>query len=341
MASSRRTGTNESIDTYHSGGGKDYSSITAWESDTDVNLVSAQISYVLECYAGIHTIGQLQLSAAVTDSSYFRIVRPAAGQGHKGKPTGDGSNVEFQTTYAGNWISNAEGTNGISQIQDCVFKQVFDSNIYKAVLSGGYGSAYVGCICYDYSGNHGKLHAWNAGTSNTPYVCFINCLAINGERAIRLPSNDAIRCYNCTAENMSQVAVEVTSGSTLISKNCIYEDESITGTHTKTTCIVSSPTGVTYRDSGNDDYHLDYTDTTAKGQGTDLSADADYAFDDDINQGVMGAKKAGQTRGTSGKTWDIGFDEYMIDSSFNGVETPYKLNGVHAEDIAKINGVGN
>jgi len=53
----------------------------------------------------------------------------------------------------------------------------------------------------------------------------------------------------------------------------------------------------TFVDAANDDYHLDSADAGAKGFGTDLSADADYPFDWDVD---------GDTRGT---TWDIGFDQ--------------------------------
>lgn len=40
MASSRHTGTNESVSTYDSGGGKDYSALTDWEQATDITLTS-------------------------------------------------------------------------------------------------------------------------------------------------------------------------------------------------------------------------------------------------------------------------------------------------------------
>ncbi len=55
----------------------------------------------------------------------------------------------------------------------------------------------------------------------------------------------------------------------------------------------------TFVDSANDDFHLASGDTGAKDSGTDLSADADYAFSVDID---------GDTR--SG-TWDIGADEFI------------------------------
>jgi len=47
-----------------------------------------------------------------------------------------------------------------------------------------------------------------------------------------------------------------------------------------------------------------------------LSSDGSFAFDDDINDGTMGAGKAGETR--TG-TWDIGFDEYLFAPTITSV----------------------
>lgn len=54
---------------------------------------------------------------------------------------------------------------------------------------------------------------------------------------------------------------------------------------------------VTFADSANDDFHLSSTDTAAKNDGTDLSADANLSFTDDID---------GEARGID---WSIGADE--------------------------------
>ena len=97
MASARRTATNENISTYDSAGGKDYTSLSAWESATDVNLVSAAQSEVLECYKGAHN-DYVIVTGATANSSYFRIIRPAAGEGHSGIPKVDGSMVAFVKT---------------------------------------------------------------------------------------------------------------------------------------------------------------------------------------------------------------------------------------------------
>lgn len=71
------------------------------------------------------------------------------------------------------------------------------------------------------------------------------------------------------------------------------------GTWSQTTCTAEDATP-TYVDSANDDFHLASNDTVCINNGTDLSGDANYAFDDDIDF---------QTRTGS---WDIGMDEYFV-----------------------------
>ena len=59
-------------------------------------------------------------------------------------------------------------------------------------------------------------------------------------------------------------------------------------------------TSVTFEDAANDDFHLSSSDTQAKDNGVNLSADANLAFSDDID---------GQPRDDG--TWDRGPDEYV------------------------------
>ena len=57
----------------------------------------------------------------------------------------------------------------------------------------------------------------------------------------------------------------------------------------------NATSGVTFAADG---YHLDSTDTVAINNGTDLSADDVFAFDDDIDRGIR-------------SDWDIGCDEWF------------------------------
>jgi hypothetical protein len=65
---------------------------------------------------------------------------------------------------------------------------------------------------------------------------------------------------------------------------------------------------VTFVDEGNDDFHLSINDTAAINFGTDLSADANLAFTDDIDP----------EGGTRVAPWDIGADEIIDPISIEG-----------------------
>jgi hypothetical protein len=64
LASARVTGLNENISTY--GVGRDYTSLNAWKTATAYDLVTAQVTEVLECYDDAIYDDQLQLSGATT-----------------------------------------------------------------------------------------------------------------------------------------------------------------------------------------------------------------------------------------------------------------------------------
>ena len=92
MASARKTATNEHISTYGNAT-RNYTSMVTWEADTDIDLVTATQSEVLECYDDADSFDDYcPLLGATTNSSYFRIVRPASGQGHDGTPN-NGFNI--------------------------------------------------------------------------------------------------------------------------------------------------------------------------------------------------------------------------------------------------------
>lgn len=131
------------------------------------------------------------------------------------------------------------------------------------------------CIGYDFTQSAGSTAAFrsNAGTTS-----FYNCTAHNSYRGF-MQNAGTTTATNCGAASC-------TTG--------------FSGTITQTTCSTASPTFV---NEAGDDFHLQSSDTTWKGQGTDLSG----TFTDDID---------GQTRSAP---WDIGADEYV---SAGGVDTP-------------------
>ena len=298
MGSARKTGTNENIQTYDSAGGKDYTALTTWEQATDIDLVTGTQSEVLECYKGAHN-DEVSFSGATANSSYFRILRPATGEGHSGIPKIDGSVVAFTRSGTDSACFFLNENN--IQLQDLVVE--FDTTHTGSVsycyflVNSSNDQACVGCLALEGSrGDTGNSHVGFAGYDNH---YFIDCLAHNlesdgtGDGFLLL---GAANCYNCTSTNNGRGMAEESIANP-VAKNCISSHNTTDwfGTWTKTTCTAENDEP-TYVNSGGDDFHLDSSDTVAKGNGTDLSGDANYAFDDDIDGDTM-------------SDWPIGFDE--------------------------------
>lgn len=335
MASSRRTATNENISTYDSAGGKDYSNLLLWEADTDIDLVSATQSEVVECYKGAHS-NPMSFAGATTNSSYFRILRPASGEGHSGIPKSDGSCVEFHST--GNVFIIFEQ---YSMVQDVVLKSTSSASGNRHCLALNMPNTYaIGVLAYDSSNSgSGKMLGISSipGAAANAYI--INCLAHNiGDYGIWCDNNGVTYLYNTTSVLNGVYGVRVESGSTCNAKNVASSgnstnDYSNAGTLNQTT-NTSEGASPTYVASGSDNFHLADGDTVCRGNGTDLSADGNFAFDDDID---------GETR----SFWDIGFDENLTPSgvyliTYIGtvdIDTVSKVSGVDVANITKIGGV--
>ncbi len=287
MASSRKIGTNETTHTFGAAGhGRDYTSFATWEADTDIDLVSGAISYGLACYDDAASFdASFVVSGATTDSTHFRRIYAPDGQRHDGTEN-NGVTIHITGTNARIVIAD-----DYSQLQDIIFTGLLDYFPYAIWLYGT--SAMVGCILHDIT--RATSIASGVVLSNTSFV--INCIVYNiqGDGIYSPSANGCI--YNCTAHHCGGYGIN--GAVSAVAKNCIAHDNTIGNIHAniiQTTCVTSAPT---YTDSGNDDYHLDTHDTVSINNGTDLSTDASYAFDDDIDF---------ETR--SGD-WDIGFDECM------------------------------
>jgi len=289
MASARRTGVNENISTLKSSGG-DYTDPAVWESDTDINLVSATQSEVLECDAGTYNVAVI-LAGATTSASYFRIVRPAAGAFHDGTPdTGvifDGGAVKgpFQIQEANSSFQDLVGT---SAITDSIEYPVWWCSTFSA------GADMVGCIA-DSPTNAGA--GFTTGLRSDTSAKVIDCISINPDGRGFLAVGSAAQFLNCTSVGAGGAGFWAHNGTT-VAKNCLatgstgndFDDNGATGTWTGnnnasedgTAPGTSSRTSqtFTFANAGDKDYHLDLDDAGAKGYGADLSG----SFTDDIDR---------------------------------------------------------
>jgi len=297
MASSRIVGTNENISTY-GGGGRDYTVLGTWESATDNDLVTLQVSEVLECYAdSVSYDDEMSMGGATTDTSYFRIIRPAgtigtgSWEGHDGTPSGGG--VFFDVTIDNEFIDMSEAN---SSIQDLLIRMTnATTNNRMTIIADGGGSSVIGVLAYDCTnadGTHRGIRNEDGYTVNTMVLrCDQWGIQSNGGTAY---------IYNCNCiDNTTDGFLH--SGGTSVCKNCLATgndtgggDDFNPGTYTGSTNNSSGDATApgtsprinqtfTFVDDSNDDYHLDPTDAGAHTFGADLSADGAFAFDDDID----------------------------------------------------------
>ena len=313
MASSRRLPISYNVSTYDSAGGKDYSVLSTWEQATDNDLVTATAGEVLDCYRGVHNQND-ELNGATCNSSYFRVIRAASGEGHSGIPKSDGSVVCFARTFTGRIFEIGEN---YSQIQDIVITASGTTSSPICIIGAdGNNAAFVGVLAFDINYTDGNVYAFynSVGAGNAAY--FINCLCHNVTasavgRGFYSVTGDGY-FYNCTAQGCEYGF----SGNCTV-KNCLADASSLNDyksgdSYTATTCGSSDSTSPTvalrnqsysFVAPGSDDFHLQ-SGSDGVDDGTNLSSDSNYSFDDDID---------GDTR--SG-TWDIGFDEYTPSGQF-------------------------
>lgn len=310
MASARRTGTNEAISTY--GAGQDYTVLATWEAATDNDNVATTTSPTLTCLAAEYD-DEIVMDGSVNNSIYFRGIRPQASNFHTGiRDTG----VRFYSTQDS--IVGVIRVNETDvQIQDLVAKTTINSagtqsTFALSALADRVG--FIGCIAVNgQNAGAGTINGFNFATDLVSYA--VNCLSENNEnRNFETGSSGTHHWLNCTSINAGDQGFhrEVFTAGTV--RNCLAQEAAGTcfggsfgGSTTEfnassdaTAPGTDSRTSQTFTfvNAGANDYHLTSADAGARGFGTSLSADANYAFDDDIDrQSWVGL-------------WSMGFDEY-------------------------------
>ena len=311
MASARVVASNENVQTYGDGT-RDFTDLNTWEAATDIDLVAAAQSEVLECFDDAASFDDdIAVAGATTNASFFRIIRPASGQGHDGTPN---NGFFIDSTIADHTFRITED---FFSLQDIIIRHIFSSSDEFNVTMRGDNSTCVGVICFD-SVNNGAGGANHFNSFNGVDVVFVDCIGINpDEHNFRLNPGGGITTYvyNCTVIDAGSNGVRAESG-TIVAKNVLSTGNTtgdfvtaggvFTGSVTNASGDASAPGSTprinqtfTFVNAASDDYHLAAGDAGAKDFGTDLSADAVFAFDDDIDGDLFG-------------TWDIGFDEPTV-----------------------------
>ena len=299
MATSRRKGTNENVNTYGGSGlGRDYTSLATWEAATDNNLVSLAQSEVLECYDDQEFDDGARFTGATTSLAYHRIVRPAgtigqAGwQGHDGTLSGGGVFFHKQAALGVfDWEEDYSGS------QDLIIKHTNPTTANTiGVEQQAANGLLVGLLMFDFTNAAGTARMCRLEDG----AVAVNCLALRGENTFGYQGNlGTTYYYNCNAIDNVNDGFNEGGGTTQVCKNCLatgntaddYEGGAgYTGSVNNASGDATAPgTGsrinqtFTFVDAPNDDYHLDDTDAGAQGFGSDLSADGTFPFDDDID----------------------------------------------------------
>lgn len=308
--------------------GGDYSSLSNWEATEQGDLVAADEIRQAECYAFQDTTA-FTIDGSTTDATRYLRIYAAAGceagmpwrastDAYQLSPAGSGAvpralyvsdsytRVErIQIEVRGNAVGASLSilyTDQPSRFLGCYFRQ-------NGTDTGGYGrggvvfegeAIVVNCVCADVvsaSGSPGDaFHAADPFTG----VRFYNCTAVNSDRGFRRNAGTAV-AKNCLAYNNSGLDFSGTFDAA--SDYNASEDTTAPGTNARVSQTFA------FVNAAGGDWHLAIGDAGAKDFGTDLSADANYAFNDDFD-GVIRAS-----------LWDIGADEV------SGVGTPVGFIG--------------
>ena len=300
-----------SYNTHTVGVGKDYATIQAAVTDrwTGRDMVTAQKGEVLLVDAGVYpeTL-DLTRTHDLTNASYFPVLMAAPGSEHKGIA---GAGVILRPALApGGYIlkvgleANGSGCIGL---YDLVLDGSLCSGFTAGLLVRNPRIIYaVGVWIRNVDATYGSFYMDNtfAMYEAPPVAYFVDCLADNVACGFGMDSvayNQTAYLYNFTAANASAAGWGVFSmdHSALVGKNVVLQgfahESFIYNDSTFTTTGYKYNAGVTFVSATN--LHLDPTDTVAKGQGTDLSADGVFPFTDDVDLQ------------TAASPWNIGADQ--------------------------------
>ncbi|MBU2487948.1 MAG: hypothetical protein KKA60_01010 [Proteobacteria bacterium] len=251
---------------------------------------------------------RISLSGAGATSSYFRVLAPASGHGHDGTPA-TGVKVDFSGLQLNHYQGTFELLENHARVHDLVANlSGQDSAYYPGVFTlQATGNRIAGCLsCGSRNAGAGGI----VGCKSTPAMdgVAVNCVFADMEYGVVLAgSGYTFSCYDVTVEGCSAIGFWRASTSTAIAKNCLAENcaANWSGTWLNWSAYHNTnDAGVTFVNAATYDFHLAETDTAARNLGLNLSGDAVFAFDDDLD---------GRLRNPAG--WDMGADEAVLSAS--------------------------
>jgi len=328
MATSRITGVNEDCRNDADsaflgvpgkyGTARDFTALQNWEADNDRNMTTDDKSLVLECYDDVASWDDLLgfTAGAESDATRFRTIRAAPGEGHDGTSN---NGVYFKSTNTATMFSIQESRTSLQDLL-LTYNGSNASNVFcYETINLGTDQSIIGCIVFDCL-NSGAGGTFGIRLFRRTGAAAINCLVDNTDLHNYAVDGfgGTVRCYNCTSIDAGDDGFNTNNDAIL--KNCLSHGSTnkdfdsagspaADSTHNAAedaTAIsdAEGASGSDCRDSqtftfvGDPDFHLDPGDGGALGFGTDLSGDADFSFDDDIDLETI-------------TTWSIGFDSHL------------------------------
>lgn len=302
-----------------SGQGGTYTSLSAWESAEQADLPSLNKIVVGEIRGNWSSAdGTVDIDGWTTDATRYIIVRTVGTARHAGQFTSNAYCIEGTRAGDNGQISIREQNVLIDGLQ--VFVTAHNDTDQQAVRVAATGNIKIeNCIFKGVTGTGGYYSGMLVYESGSSTLFVSNCIfyGFRGSTAsgfLIYDSTPTVYIYSCTFYDCDE-GISNSSVNT-VSKNCIVQNctDGFTGTFAASSTnncsdIASDAPGtnpitgtVTFVDAANEDFHLHPLDIVAKGNGINLSNDATYPFNTDID---------GEPRYTV-RNWDIGADQTKI-----------------------------
>jgi len=183
------------------------------------------------------------------------------------------SNNFFEGNFSG--LTGSAGVYFIDHNYGATVNEKFNNNIFTGFISPVSSDSKVICFC---SGGQSQVYLYNNTIYNASYGF-----------------NRTYDAHLHAKNNIAQNVIEGFSGNSFETDsdyNLSSVEDDAPGTHSKNSTTVS------FLDAANQDFHLANTDTSARGNGTNLGSDAYLSFQNDID----GEERSGN--------WSIGADQY-------------------------------
>lgn len=299
-----------------------YSGITSWLINTSYDMAAAQCGEVLNIAPGIYIMGgglTFNAGAGKTNADYFRVIRTAPGYEERAILPLDYSYYQagkiqiVNEDYVGIYDLKIIG-GGLCGPTSCAAVHIIDSEGIK-IVGNVFPDITVNIECDWQSCRINHIDTYRISRTTGAYV--VNNIFYGGAPESPHPQSGSIffgqgseylYLYNNTFTGCLQPGYFYfgSSPSVLCTNNIRYGNVSDDYTTYDTigsgayTITTEASSGIVFVDAGGDDYHIMRSSTGAVNLGTDLSSDAVYPFNDDID---------GDTRPSGEDMWDIGADE--------------------------------